>query len=141
MGALPIGTQVNCVEKYPGLGGFLIHAAGCFATIVSKHDGRVVIGMPSKRTFNLPQECMCTVGKLSNVDHADTPIGSAQANRWLGNRPRSGLWQRKTGRLGRKVRLPPPTEKIEAKQKDDEEMIVFTCSRPFTKTLNPKFHY
>lgn len=142
MGALPVGTQINCVEKYPGLGGFLIHAAGCYATIVSKTlDGRVVIAMPSKRTFSLPQECMCTIGRLSNVEHADTPIGSAQANRWLGNRPRSGLWKGKTGRFGRKVRLPPPTQVIYAKDKDDEETIIFTCSKPFTKKFNHQFHY
>lgn len=35
---------------------------------------------------------MCTVGKLSNVEHDDTPIGSAQKNRELGNRPRSGKY-------------------------------------------------
>lgn len=141
LGALPIGTQVNCVEKYPGLGGFLIHSAGCAATIVRKDPyDKVVIKMPSKHEFSLPQECMCTVGRLSHVEHRDTPIGSAQANRWLGNRPRSGLWQRKTGRSGRKIRHPPPTRVIEAKEKD-KETIVFTCPRPFVKTLRHQFHY
>jgi len=31
----------------------------------------------------------------------------------LGNRPRSGLWQRKTGRFGRKIRPPPPLKIID----------------------------
>ncbi|XP_066248819.1 large ribosomal subunit protein uL2m [Euwallacea similis] len=113
LGALPAGTKVHCVEKYPGLGGFLIHGAGTFATIIRKTpNNKVIIMMPSKKEFSLPEECMCTVGRLSNVAHADTPIGSAQKNRELGNRPRSGWWQRKTGRFGRKIRKPPPVKEI-----------------------------
>lgn len=105
LGALPIGTIVHCIEKYPGLGGFLIHAAGTFGKIL-RHDGddRVVVKMPSKKEFSIYKTCMATVGRLSNVEHGSTPIGSAQKNRELGNRPRSGLWQRKTGRLGRKIK-------------------------------------
>ena len=37
------------------------------------------------------------------------PIGSPNRMRWLGIRPRSGLWQRKDGYRGRKVKKPPPT--------------------------------
>lgn len=51
-------------------------------------------------------------GRLSNVDHGTTPIGSPQRNRWLGNRPRSGLWQRKSGRHGRKIKPPKPVKEI-----------------------------
>ncbi|XP_026462075.1 39S ribosomal protein L2, mitochondrial-like [Ctenocephalides felis] len=108
LGALPVGTIVHCVEKYPGTGGCLIHAAGTFGTILRKVGDNVIVQVPSKREFSLPQTCMATVGRLSNIEHGRTPIGSAQRNRWLGNRPRSGLWQRKTGRHGRKLRALPP---------------------------------
>ncbi|XP_076678683.1 mitochondrial ribosomal protein L2 [Andrena cerasifolii] len=115
LGALPYGTQVNCVETHPGLGGILIHAAGGYGTIL-RGDGndRVIVKMPSKKEFSLHRLCMATVGRLSNVDHGITPIGSAQKNRELGNRPRSGLWQRKTGRFGRKIRPLPPPKKFDA---------------------------
>lgn len=127
LGALPIGTQINCVEKYPGLGGFLVHAAGTYATILRKTpDGRVIIITPSKKEFSLPQECMCTVGRLSNVAHASTPIGSPQKNRELGNRPRSGWWQRKTGRFGRKIRPPPPVKAINSKGDPTIENLTLT---------------
>lgn len=133
---------MNCVEKYPGLGGFLVHSAGCAATIVRKDpNDRVVIEVPSKKQFSLSQECMCTVGRLSNAEHAETPIGSAQANRWLGNRPRSGWWHRKTGRFGRKIRKPPPVKVIDLKAIDDKETISFTPPKPFVKTLSAQFHY
>ncbi|KAJ8962138.1 hypothetical protein NQ318_018095 [Aromia moschata] len=142
LGALPVGTQVHCVEMYPGMGGNLIHAAGTYATIVRKApDNHVVITMPSKREFSLPATCMCTVGRLSNVEHSSTPIGSAQKNRELGNRPRSGLWQRKKGIHGRKLRKPPPLRTIKALEKDNTETIVLTCDRPFVKTLYTQFRY
>ncbi|XP_037972013.2 39S ribosomal protein L2, mitochondrial [Plutella xylostella] len=112
LGALPTGTQVHCIEKDPGKGGLYVHAAGTFGTILRRQDDRVVVQMPSKRQFSFSQHCMAVVGRLSNVDHGSTPIGSAQRNRWLGNRPRSGLWKRKDGRHGRKIHPPKPVKEI-----------------------------
>ncbi|XP_018341611.1 PREDICTED: 39S ribosomal protein L2, mitochondrial [Trachymyrmex septentrionalis] len=112
LGALPMGTLVHCVEKYPGLGGFLIHTAGTFGILIKREEDRVVVQMPSKKLFSLHESCMATVGRLSNIEHDSTPIGSAQKNRELGNRPRSGLWQRKTGRFGRKIKPPPRVQYV-----------------------------
>lgn len=142
LGALPLGTQVHCVEKCPGQGGLFVHAAGTYATIVRKApNNHVVIMMPSKREFSLPEICMCTVGRLSNVEHSSTPVGSAQRNRELGNRPRSGLWQRKKGIHGRKLRNPPPVRTITEKEPDNTEIITLSCHRPFVKTPFHQFHY
>lgn len=84
---------------------------------------------------------MCTVGRLSNVEHSSTPIGSAQKNRELGNRPRSGWWQRKSGKHGRKIRKPPPVRTIEAKQDDGTEYVRLTTSKVFVKKNNIDFYY
>uniref|UniRef100_A0A182VH59 Uncharacterized protein n=1 Tax=Anopheles merus TaxID=30066 RepID=A0A182VH59_ANOME len=118
LGALQVGTQIHCLEKYPGQSCHLIHAAGSYGTILRRFGELVVVQLPSKQEFAFQQTCMATVGRVSNIAHAKTPIGSAQKNRELGNRPRSGLWQRKDGRHGRKVRrlppmrvIPPPSEK------------------------------
>ncbi|EAA07137.2 AGAP010450-PA [Anopheles gambiae str. PEST] len=119
LGALQVGTQIHCLEKYPGQPCHLIHAAGSYGTILRKFGELVVVQLPSKQEFAFQQTCMATVGRVSNIAHAKTPIGSAQKNRELGNRPRSGLWQRKDGHHGRKVRrlppmrvIPPPSEKV-----------------------------
>lgn len=77
---------------------------------------------------------MCTVGRLSNVAHASTPVGSAQKNRELGNRPRSGWWQRKTGRFGRKIRPPPPLKVVEPKGDPQSEPIQLTM-RGFCRSV------
>lgn len=54
------------------------------------------------------ETCIATVGRVSNVDHNKRIIGKAGRNRWLGKRPRSGLWHRKGGWAGRKIRPLPP---------------------------------
>lgn len=52
--------------------------------------------------------CCCCAGQLSNLEHGSKHVGSAQRRRWLGRRPASGLWQRKDGYCGRKIRPVPP---------------------------------
>lgn len=54
------------------------------------------------------ETCIVTVGRVSNIDHNKRIIGKAGRNRWLGIRPSSGLWQRKGGWAGRKIKPLPP---------------------------------
>lgn len=54
------------------------------------------------------ETCVATVGRVSNIDHNKRIIGKAGRNRWLGIRPSSGLWQRKGGWAGRKIKPLPP---------------------------------
>jgi len=108
LGSLPLGTLVCCVEKYPGVGGDVARAAGCSALIVRRQDDKVVLRMPSKREIEVSASCTATVGRVSNVDNNKRVIGKAGRNRWLGIRPRSGRWHRKTGRFGRKIKPPKP---------------------------------
>lgn len=66
---------------------------------------------------------MATVGRVSNIEHDKTPVGSAQKMRELGNRPRSGLWKRKEGRHGRKIRKLPPMSNITPPKAPEEKPI------------------
>lgn len=126
LGALPIGTLVHCVEKYPGQPCHLIKAAGCSGKILRKFEDNVVILMPSKRELAFKQECMATVGRVSNVDHNKEHWGSIQRKRAAGYRPRSGLWQRKTGRHGRKIKRPPPMRVIGPPAPKTNDEVQFT---------------
>jgi len=76
--------------------------------LLRKQDNECVIRLPSKREMIVSSACTATVGRVSNVDHNKRRIGKAGRNRWLGIRPRSGLWHRKTGRHGRKIKPPKP---------------------------------
>ncbi|XP_064122443.1 large ribosomal subunit protein uL2m-like [Macrobrachium nipponense] len=127
LGALPIATNVCCVELIPGEGSRIVHSAGTTGIVKRKMDNKIVIQLPSKREIALDARCMATVGRISNIDHGKQPIGSAQRNRWLGNRPRSGLWQRKDGHQGRKLKAPPPVQ-IYAKPKAEIPTLTLTLT-------------
>lgn len=62
LGALPIGTLVNCVEKFTGQGGYYAHAAGTCCTVMRRIGDRVIIQLPSKQEVSLPMENMAVVG-------------------------------------------------------------------------------
>ncbi|KAK2896198.1 hypothetical protein QQF64_006480 [Cirrhinus molitorella] len=108
LGALPVGTLVNNLELYPGKGAQYIRAAGTCGVLLRKVNGTAIVQLPSKHQIQVLETCMVTVGKVSNVDHNKRVIGKAGRNRWLGIRPSSGLWQRKGGWAGRKIRPLPP---------------------------------
>ncbi|XP_076447750.1 large ribosomal subunit protein uL2m-like [Babylonia areolata] len=110
VGSLPLGSVVHNVELYSGEGGVIARAAGTSAQLVRKVGDRCIVRMPSKREINISQDCMVTVGRVSNMDHNKKIIGKAGRNRWFGIRPQSGWWHRKTGYNGRKIRPIKPTK-------------------------------
>lgn len=126
LGALPVGTIIHNVEKFPGQTVHMIHAAGTYGTILRKFEDRVVVQLPTKKEYGFMQTCMATVGRVSNVDHGKTHIGSPQKLRELGYRPRSGWWQRKTGYHGRKIRRLPPMQLMSAPKAKEEQEMKFT---------------
>ncbi|XP_075411189.1 large ribosomal subunit protein uL2m [Tenrec ecaudatus] len=108
LGALPVGTLINNVESEPGRGAQYIRAAGTCGVLLRKVNGTAIIQLPSKRQMQVLETCTATVGRVSNIDHNKRVIGKAGRNRWLGKRPSSGLWHRKGGWAGRKIRPLPP---------------------------------
>ncbi|XP_037934367.1 39S ribosomal protein L2, mitochondrial-like [Teleopsis dalmanni] len=126
LGALPLGTRIHCLEKNPGHPMHWILAAGTYGTILRKFEDKVVVQLPSKREFAFDRTCMATVGRVSNVEFNKEHIGSPQRLRQLGYRPRSGLWQRKTGKHGRKIRPLPPMSKAPPPPKKPEQTIKLT---------------
>lgn len=71
------------------------------------------------------------LGQISNANHYKEHIGSPNRNRELGNRPRSGLWQRKTGRFGRKIRPPPPLKIIDGLKAKRPKQVILELSCHF----------
>lgn len=66
------------------------------------------------------------LGRVSNIDHNKIHVGSATRKRELGYRPRSGLWQRKDGRHGRKIRRLPPMRIIPGPPTEKEAVLKLT---------------
>jgi len=114
LGALPIGTNVCLIEAWPGEGAFYMCKAEDSAKIIRRVGERVVIKCfegvrKCPLEFAVPKEAMCVVGEVSIHPLKAMDIGSPNRMRWLGIKQRSGLWQRKDGTRGRKIKKPPPT--------------------------------
>lgn len=86
----------------------LLPAAGTCGVLLRKVNGTAIVQLPSKRHMQVLETCVATVGRVSNVDHNKRVIGKAGRNRWLGKRPHTGLWHRKGGWAGRKIKPLPP---------------------------------
>jgi len=109
LGALAQGTEICCVEKEPGKGAYYLIDAGQSGRILRRTPkGEVVVLINQRKgQVALSPLCSCVVGRVSNEDGKKVHIGSAMRLRWLGHRPRSGLFQLKQGYHGRKIRPPP----------------------------------
>ncbi len=84
---MPVGTIIHNVEMKAGKGGQMCRAAGTYAQLVGRDQGYAQIKLTSGELRIVRQECMATVGAVSNPDHMNTNKGKAGRNRWLGRRP------------------------------------------------------
>ncbi len=84
---MPIGTIVHNVEMKPGKGGQIARAAGTYAQFVGRDGGYAQIRLSSGELRLVRQECMATVGAVSNPDHSNQNLGKAGRNRHFGKRP------------------------------------------------------
>ena len=84
---MPVGTIVHNVELKSGKGGQLVRSAGCYAQVVGKDAGYVQLKLNSGELRIVREECLATVGAVSNPDNQNISLGKAGRNRWLGNRP------------------------------------------------------
>ncbi len=84
---IPLGIQIHNLEIYPGKGGQLIRAAGCFATIIAKEKNYAIVKLSSKTTRIINENCFATIGKVSNLENSKISLGKAGRSRWLGIRP------------------------------------------------------
>jgi len=129
LGALANGTEICCVERFPGEGAFYLMGAGNKGTVLRRRkDGRVVVQVRERLQVALEPTCNAVVGQVSNEFFDKVHVGSATRLRWIGFRPRSGLHQRKTGYHGRKVRpLPPAVVPKKGQGVDPREVLSLSC--------------
>jgi len=85
--SIPVGSIVHNIELRPGKGGQLARSAGAYVQIVGRDAGYAQIKLGSGELRLVPQECMATIGSVSNADHANVKLGKAGRKRWMGVRP------------------------------------------------------
>jgi len=84
---IPLGTVVHNLELKIGAGGQLVRSAGSAAQVIAKEGDWGQVRLPSGEIRKLHLDCRCTIGQVSNLDHANVSIGKAGRSRWLGFRP------------------------------------------------------
>ncbi|MEC8846510.1 MAG: 50S ribosomal protein L2 [Pseudomonadota bacterium] len=84
---IPVGTIVHNVELKAGKGGQLARSAGTYVQFVGRDGGYALLRLTSGEVRMVRQECMATVGSVSNPDQQNIKIGKAGRSRWLGRRP------------------------------------------------------
>jgi len=85
---IPLGSTIHNVELNPGRGGQLARSAGTEVQLLGRDEGRAQLRLPSGETREVLIQCMATIGKVGNVEHANVVIGKAGRSRWLGRRPK-----------------------------------------------------
>jgi large subunit ribosomal protein L2 len=86
---IPLGSIVSCIELRPGQGAVIARSAGSFSQLMARDGKYATIKMPSGETRLILQECLATIGAVSNSDHQLLVSGKAGRSRWLGRRPRT----------------------------------------------------
>jgi len=87
LSSIPLGTDVHNIELFPGKGGQIVRAAGTSAKVLAKENNFVVLRLSSKEIRLFKEECIATIGKISNSDYYNILLGKAGRKRWLGIRP------------------------------------------------------
>jgi len=84
---IPLGSFVHNIELRPKRGAVLIRSAGLAAQLLAKSDGYVTIKMPSGEIRMIEDNCMATIGAVSNAEHNLRVEAKAGRMRWKGIRP------------------------------------------------------
>ncbi|MBP5615642.1 MAG: 50S ribosomal protein L2 [Alphaproteobacteria bacterium] len=85
--SMPVGTIVHNIELKAGKGGQLIRSAGCYAQLIGKDAGYAQLKLSSGELRIVREECLATVGAVSNPDNQNKSLGKAGRSRWMGIRP------------------------------------------------------
>ncbi|KAI0803252.1 ribosomal protein L2 [Irpex lacteus] len=87
---IPTGTIIHNLNLKPDGRCMLVRSAGTFATLIAHEpDGKYShVRLQSGEVRKLLQDCVGTIGKVSNPLWKNRSLGKAGRNRWLGRRPR-----------------------------------------------------
>ena len=85
---IPVGTNIHNIELKPGSGGQIARSAGTYAQVMSKDTVFAQIRLSSKEIRLINNNCLATIGIISNADNKNIKLGKAGRKRNLGFRPK-----------------------------------------------------
>lgn len=84
---IPTGISVHDIELLPCRGGKIARGAGTSVQVMAIENGYAQLKMPSKEIRLVSEDCLATVGAVSNPDHRLIRIGKAGRKRHMGIKP------------------------------------------------------
>ncbi len=84
---IPVGTIIYAIELEPGKGAQLARSAGTKAQLVAKEGGMIQVKLPSGEIRLVSENCLASIGVVSNPEHSNIKVGSAGRKRHMGIRP------------------------------------------------------
>jgi large subunit ribosomal protein L2 len=84
---IPLGTAIHSIEIKKNGCAQLARAAGTFAKIIKRDSKLCTIRLNSGVFYEIPSDCLATIGIVANVNHKNVKIGKAGRSRWLNKRP------------------------------------------------------
>lgn len=84
---IPLGTFIHNIELSPNKGGQLARSAGSSVQLLSREGGYANLVLPSSEIRRVSENCLASIGALSNSEHNLVSIGKAGRSRWMGVRP------------------------------------------------------
>ena len=87
---IPPGTIIHNIALNPQGRAVLVRSAGTFGQIIAHEDSGKYshVRLQSGEVRKVLQDCVATIGKVSNPLWKNRNLGKAGRNRWLGRRPR-----------------------------------------------------
>ncbi|MES1903498.1 MAG: 54S ribosomal protein L2 mitochondrial, partial [Paramarteilia canceri] len=141
LNAFTIGSKICCIERTPFEGHQIASAAGTCCTLVKKYEdsekkcSMAVVELPSKHSYVINGNCLAVSGQCSKPDFNKTKYSHfAQKNRETDRRSSSGLWHRKDGRFGRKIR--PKRVAALMKYSGDDNAMIHDVLNPISPRVN-----
>ncbi len=87
IGNIPVGTILHNLELKPGKGGQIARSAGTYAQLIGRDGSYSQVRLMSGEIRRVLNDCMASVGAVSNSDHQNESLGKAGRKRWKGRRP------------------------------------------------------
>lgn len=87
---IPTGTIIHGIALDPEGRAILVRSAGTFAQVITHEDSGKYshVRLQSGEIRKVLQDCVATIGRVSNPLWENRNLGKAGRNRWLGRRPR-----------------------------------------------------
>jgi large subunit ribosomal protein L2 len=78
---------LNNIENYPFFGGSITRSAGTSAILTNKNNNKIIIKLKSGWNLHLSENCIASLGNISNMKHKYICLKKAGKSRSLGIRP------------------------------------------------------